>query len=190
MKQREVPFLVPRLSTVTDGSSARCPRRGKGTSAADRSRCGRPTRPRVYGRVRRQVRCRCFGCNGLGCASGEDAFWPRNRVFWLLLDSEWLSAGDPWQSQMDPECADRVVLPVAYQDAAFGTGRPRSAAWSPGERRLGTRLGPGSAVGRPRVYRDGPPSEGLSRRCTGRGSMAAERGWRCANRAYPRFGFA
>ena len=127
----------------------------------------------------------CFGCHGLGCASGEDAFWPRNRVFWLLLDSEWLSAGDPWQSRIDPECADRVVLPVAYGNAAFGTGRPRNAAWSPGERRLGTRLGPGSAVGRPRVYRDGPPSEGLSRRFAGRGSMAAERGRRCANRAYP-----
>ena len=33
----------------------RCPRRGKGTSAADRLWCGAPTRPRVYGRVR--VRC-------------------------------------------------------------------------------------------------------------------------------------
>ena len=53
------------------------------------------------------------------------------------------------------------MLPVAYGNAALGTGRPRNAAWSPGERRLGTRLGPGSAVGRPRVYRDGPPAEGL-----------------------------
>ena len=50
---------------------------------------------------------------------GEDAFWPRNRVFWLLLDSEWLSAGDPWQSRIDPERADRVVLPVAYGNAAL-----------------------------------------------------------------------
>ena len=30
-----------------------------------------------------------------------------------------------------------------------------------------------------------PPAEGLSRRSVGRGSMAAERGRRCANRAYP-----
>ena len=112
----------------------------------------------------------CFGCHGLGCASGEDAFWPRNRAFWLLLDSEWLSPGDPWQSRTLTERADRVVLPVAYGNAAFGTGRPRNAAWSPGERCLGPvsdrdrrSAGRGSiATGRrARVYRVGPPVEGL-----------------------------
>ena len=118
-----------------------------------------------------QVPCMCFGCHGLGCASGEDAFWPRNRVFWLLLDSEWLSAGDPWQSRIDPERADRVVLPVAYGNrqrwARGGRGTRLGVRVSGASGRVSDRdrqsAGRGSiATGRrARVYRVGSPVEGL-----------------------------
>ena len=97
-------------------------------------------------------------------------FGPETAFFWLLLDSEWLSAGDPWQSRIDLAIwrACRSISATGRlrkrSDSARGAG---NAAWSPGERwrYLGTRIGAGPAVGRPRVYRVCPPSRRVYSDC-------------------------
>ena len=64
-----------------------------------------------------QVPCTCFGRVTVSAARGwrRRILAPKPR-FWLLLDSEWLRAGDPWhESRIDPERAETPRCPKGHR---------------------------------------------------------------------------